>query len=129
MQKRREMKLPKLTLDFAIIREPIDELLAAFDNTLEREWPQKWSDLHDARTVVRANFKLIRVTYNVIRLLCKEKYQDPWQKPEFMTAVPPLTRTILDSVFTLVFLFDDIRTKAGLFKRGGWLEICEERAL
>jgi hypothetical protein len=45
-------------------------------------------------------------------------------------AVPPLARTILDSLYTFVFLFEDLSSRADWYMRSGWRELFEylERA-
>jgi hypothetical protein len=114
-------------IDFRIFGPQIDSLLIAFANTIEREWPAKWKELGHAQLLVMGSVNLSATTYQLVRFLCKDidQYRDPWQKREFITAVPLLTRSILDSLFTLVFLFDDVPSKAELFVRGGWREMCE----
>lgn len=71
---------------------------------------------------------MVATTYQLIRFICKDRnrYHDPWQKPEFVTAAAPLTRSILDTLFALVFLFDDVPAKSEMFVKGGWREMCEE---
>jgi hypothetical protein len=119
-----------IEIDFRIIGPQIDSLLIASANLIDREWPARWREFDQAQLLVLGSVKLSANTYQVIKFLCKDKYFDPWQKREFITAVPPLTRSILDSLFTIVFLFDDVPSKAELFVQGGWREMCEatERA-
>ena len=118
--------MEKKILDFGLIARPIDTLLTAFDNTIQREWPEKWDGLLDARLLVHGSVKLSSTTYQLIRFLCKDRFIDPWQTRRFVTAAAPLTRSILDSLFALVYLFDDIRAKSDIFVKGGWREMCEE---
>ena len=118
--------MEKKILDFGLIARPIDTLLTAFDNTIQREWPEKWEGLLDARLLVHGSVKLSSTTYQLIRFLCKDRFIDPWQTRRFVTAAAPLTRSILDSLFALVYLFDDIRAKSDIFVKGGWREMCEE---
>ncbi|SRR5216683_2085116 len=112
-------------IDFRMIGPQIDTLLAAFANTIEREWPAKWKELGQAHLLVLGSVKLSATTYQLIKFLCQDKYLDPWQKREFITSVPPLTRSILDSLFNLVFLFDDVPRKAEMYVQSGWREMCE----
>jgi len=114
------------TLDFKLIGRPIDTLLIAFDNTLQREWPAKWQGLNDARLLVHGSVAVNATTYQLIKFLCKDRFIDPFQTRKFVTSIPPLTRSILDSLFALVFLFDDVPAKSEMFAKGGWRELCEE---
>lgn len=115
-------------LDFRLIAEPLDQLLTAFENTTERELPEKWHGMLGAGLLVQGSVRVAATTYQLTRFICKDRnrYRDPWQNPEFVTAVPPLTRSILDILFALVFLFDDVAVKSELFIMGGWREMCEE---
>jgi hypothetical protein len=65
-------------------------------------------------------------TFTVINFLSKDRFIDPFQTRKFVTAIPPLTRSILDSLFALVFLFDDVAANSEMFAKGGWRELCEE---
>lgn len=113
-------------LDFRLIGPPIDTLLVAYDNTLQREWPGKWRGLNDPRLLVHGSVVVSVTNYQLIRFLCRDKFIDPYQTRKFVTAIPPLTRSILDSLFALVFLFDDVPAKAAMFAKGGWRKLCEE---
>ena len=118
----------RINIDFRIIAKEIDRLLTAFKNSTLREWPTKWNGLLGAALLVQGSIRVAATTYDLIRFVCKDKqyYRDPWQKLDFVTAVPPLTRSILDILFALVFLFDDVSTNSERFIQGGWREMCEE---
>jgi hypothetical protein len=43
-----------------------------------------------------------------------------------VVSAPPLARTILDSLFTVVFLFEDLPTRIKWYLKSGWRELFEE---
>lgn len=116
------------TMDFSLIATELDRLLIAFRETTVREWPRKWDGLLGAQLLIQGSVRVVATTYQLIRFICKDanRYRDAWQKLEFVTATPPLTRSILDALFALVFLFDDVPAKSEMFIKGGWREMCEE---
>jgi hypothetical protein len=118
----------KNTLDFGLIANDLDRLLTAFKESTIREWPRKWEGLLGAGLLVQGSVRVASTAYQVVRFICKdtEKYRDPWQRLEFVTATPPIVRSILDILFALVFLFDDVPTRSEMFIKGGWREMCEE---
>lgn len=55
--------------------------------------------IEGARPYFQGTVQLAAFTYQSIRFLCADKPENPARKLEFAVAVPPLARTILDSVF------------------------------
>lgn len=114
------------TLPFETIREPLDSLLVSIGNKLEREWPERWASIPGAAILLRAISKVAENTYKTIRFICADSPPDPSRKLEYALSVPPLTRTILDSVFTVVFIFEDLPARTEWFYKSGWRELYEE---
>jgi hypothetical protein len=113
------------TLDYGTIRGELDTLIQAFANKLDREWPDRWRD-HPGSSVllealVRANFN----TFRSIRFLCADG-DDGGRRPEFALSAGPLNRTILDSLFTVVFALENLPARSTWYFRSGWREIREE---
>jgi hypothetical protein len=109
-------------IDFRLIGEELDRLLTAFKNATVREWPSKWNSLLGASLIVQGSVRITSTTYDLIRFLCKKPswYRDGWQKLEFVTSVPPLTRSILDVLFAIVFLSTMfLRTQSVSYKAVG----------
>ena len=113
-------------LPFDTIRDQLDTLHTAVANKIEREWPTRWREFPEGHLVLQATVKLAVNTYNSVRFLCAEKPPDPMRKLEYAVSVPPLARSILDSVFNAVFLFEDFPTRIQWYLRSGWREMREE---
>jgi len=67
-------------------------------------------------------------TFHTIRALCLDDPKYPLRREDALS-VGPLSRTILDSLFTLIFLFDDLPNRANWYFKGGWRSIWEEQQL
>ncbi len=116
----------KYTLDYKLIGTQIDRLLESVVNRAEREWP-KSSDppTNEAYTVMIGTLRSVANTFKTVRYLCAEKSPDWRHRPELALATPPLVRTILDSFYTVVFVFEDIRPRSEWYMHSGWRELAE----
>jgi hypothetical protein len=86
--------------DFKVIAEPLDSLLSALENKIEREWPQRFAPIAGARELFLLTFRTANATYRSVRWLCAEKPPDPARRLDYCISVPPRNRTILDHLFT-----------------------------
>ena len=89
------------SIPFELIREKLDDLLVAMYNLIDREWPERLADKPELRVLLMGSVKITENTYKSVRFLCADKPVDH-ARLEFAVSVPPLSRTILDSVFTLI---------------------------
>lgn len=116
---------PKYILDYRLIKENIDRLLQSVPNKLEREWPSsKTASTPAAFTVLLGTVKVVGNTFKAIRFLCSEKSPDWRHRPEMALAVPPLARTVLDALYTCIFLLEDLPGRAEWFMCSGWREMA-----
>jgi hypothetical protein len=114
------------TLDFEVIQEKFDTLLITLFNTLERECPQRVRIVPGAYSLLQGTLKVSVNIYYSIRYLCADKPLDPNRKLEYAISVPPLIRTIVDSLCTIAFLFEDLARNTDWFRKSGWREKSEE---
>jgi hypothetical protein len=122
----RLMLKPKYTLDYKLIKEQVDRLLESVPNKLEREWPSsRTPPTNPVFTVVLGITGIVGNTFKVIRFLCSEKRQDWRHRPEMALVVPILARTILDALYTCVFMFEDLPTRVDWYLRSGWREMSD----
>lgn len=113
-------------LDYKFIKEQIDRLLESVVNKLEREWPQsKTASTREAHLVLVGTVKVVGNTFKTIRFLCSEKSADWRHRAEMALTVPPLARTILDALYTFIFLFEDLPVRAEWYVCSGWRELAE----
>jgi hypothetical protein len=114
------------TLPFGTIRTQLEELLIAVGNKLEREWPVKWNVHPEAAVVLRGTVAVTANTYHTVRILAADPHPHPSVRREFVVSAPPLARTVLDSLFTVIFLFEDLPERIRWYLKSGWRELYEE---
>jgi hypothetical protein len=122
---RRTMSRPQI-FDYRLIRDQMSDLLIACPRRVEREWPPKFYGFHQARMIVHGSTRVVINTFRTIGFLCVENPQDWRHRPEFVASVLPLTLTILECVFTLVYLFEDPAGRSTQYVKAGWRQLWEE---
>jgi hypothetical protein len=109
-------------LDASVITEPLDSLISALGNKIEREWPARFAHIQGARELLLLTVKIADVTSRSIRWLSAEKPPDPTRIREYSLSVPPLNRTILDNLFTTMFLLEDLPRRCEWYHKAAWRE-------
>jgi hypothetical protein len=113
-------------LDFAVIRSDLDNVLASTANRIHREPPGALSSVPGAREFLLTTVKMVDNTYRTIRFICADKPRDPDRRPSYAISVPALNRTILDSLFTVVFMLEDLPARCQWYQKAGWRALSEE---
>jgi hypothetical protein len=116
------MMKPKYVLDYALIKEQIERLLQSVPNKLEREWT---APTNPAFTVLLGTVTAVGNTFRTIWFLCLDKPQDWRHLPEMALTVPLLARTIIDALYTCIFLFEDLSARADWYICAGWRELAD----
>jgi hypothetical protein len=97
-------------LDFTLIGEPLNKLLIATGHKIMREWPTRYSNVTGARELFVMHVRTSAMTYRSALYLCADKPPDPLRLPEFCISIPVLNRSILDSLFTVLFILEAYQT-------------------
>lgn len=116
--------------DYALVRDPLKELLQTVDEQLKREVPAHVEDRATGLSVcLRVWFRLARQTFDALVTLCANKAgEGELPRPEYVLVVPPLNRSILDTVISTVFLLEDMAGRWSWFMKAGWRQSKEEVA-
>ena len=109
-------------LDFAVLGEPLNQLLLATGHMIAREWPHHYQTVLGARELLVMLLRTSRMTYLSALYLGAEMPPDPLRLPEFCATLPILNRSILDTLFNAMFLLEDIPTKVPWFWEAEWRE-------
>jgi hypothetical protein len=109
-------------LDASVITEPLDSLISALGNKIEREWPARFAQIRGARELFLLTLRIADVTSRSIRWLSAEKPRDPARMPEYCLSVPPLNRAILDNLFTVLFVLEDLPGRCDWYHKAAWRE-------
>jgi hypothetical protein len=113
------------TLPFGSFHGELDTVATAVKNKIRLQWPNKWNPPDGAPTALQASVAVAQNTYRTIVFICSEE-QEAGRRLEFSLSCTPLLRTILDSVFSIVYLLQDVPVRTTQFYRGGWREMREE---
>lgn len=118
--------LPRI--NFSVFTDPLDQLVQATLNKIEREWPAD-REAHSATgMILRMLVGVSNNTYRTMRYFCADIPSDPSRKLEYSVSAAPLARTILDALFTVVFLGENLTERPAWFLRAGWRELHEKAA-
>ena len=115
---------PDKVLDFKVIGQRLDEALEALKNLIDRDWPRQYA-IPGARALFLTMIKVAINTYQSIRFLAADSPKDSAPPLEFALSIPPLTRSLLDQLFAVVFLTEDPTTRTSWYYKGGWREAKE----
>ncbi|SRR6266446_4107980 len=116
------MDEPK-SLDFTVIGEPLNKLLVAVGNKLEREWPQRYRNVTGARELFVMHLRTAHTTYLSALYLCGDIPPDHRRKAEFSVCLPVLNRALLDSLFAILFILEDLPNRCEWFWESDWREL------
>jgi len=113
------------TLPFNVIKEKVDELILATTNRIDQDWPPPLTSIGGMKPLLLLFVKVAENTYHTVRYFCADSLSDSTRKPEFGLSATPLVRTLLDQVYSLVFISIDPSQKVPLYYNGGWKEMRE----
>jgi hypothetical protein len=108
--------------DVQKIAEPLNKIPVAIFNRIQRE---RRRDLGEPLFLYLE--MMIRVsadTWRASRFL-SSNHLEHGREVQFLFAVPPLTRTILDALLTVIYMFDDPATNVRRYYAGAWRDRYE----
>jgi hypothetical protein len=115
------------TLDFDLIKDQLDTLLIAAKNLIERDPQPRLISVPGGHLFVLSHLKISESMCRSVRYLCADHPGDPLRKREFALAVPPMARSIADSLCAIVFSFDNLPVNLKWFWKSLWRELVEEQ--
>lgn len=68
------------------------------------------------------HIRIAQLTYLSALYLCGDVPRDPLRKPEFFVSLPVLNRTLVDSLFTVLFILEDVPSRCEWFWEADWKE-------
>ncbi len=107
-------------LDFSKMQREFDTVLRALIHKVEREPRRSFSP--KANVYLLISLLSVENTSRTVRYLAADTPRDPDRRPNYLLSIPPLNRTILDSVFNLLYIFEDVATRLPAFHKAGWRE-------
>jgi hypothetical protein len=113
-------------LEFEVVGGELAPLAEATINKLDREWPSRFAHIAGAQTLFRSLTIVAVTTYETLKYFCADKPEDPARKLSFGTSSPPLLRSLVDEIYTVIFLGEDLEKRVPWYYRAGWREIAEQ---
>ncbi|HKV47204.1 MAG TPA: hypothetical protein VJN69_03880 [Candidatus Acidoferrales bacterium] len=120
---------PLKEFDARVVQAPMVGLFRNIDSDLSRRLKRAitYRDKTDER-ITSLFLIMLRVTsnsYGAIRLLSASPSDSPKHKPEYVLAVAPIERQLLDLLFTIIDLKEDWPARAEAFELSGYREARE----
>lgn len=116
-------------LDFKVVGEPLKSLAEATINKVEREWPKRFSHIPGGQVLFRLLTVIAVTAYETTKYFCAEKPEDPVRKISFASSAPPLLRSLLDEIYIVAFIGENMESRVPWYYRAGWREMAERYAL
>ena len=106
--------------DYGVIKDEFHNLLVAAGNKLEREWPARYANAGGGQMILLQLVRLATTTYKAMGFLCADVRDGADRDPLFALATPPLNRTILEIIVSVLYLLEDLPRHTELFYRAAW---------
>jgi hypothetical protein len=108
------------------LREPVFDLLTFIVNKIERERRAELeARARGMRMFLLTHVRIARRTYEVIEALASDRKQIALSI-EISVAIAPLSRQLLESLFSIAYVFDDASVRLPKFWHCTWAKIAEE---
>src|SRR6266496_603437 len=108
--------------DDSAAQKECTRVMSATGNRLDREWPERRYPIDSARITILTLFRLAVDFHDSVIFLCyDEKRNADWHRLYCLTA-PPLNRTILEVMVSVLYLLEDLETNIRLFYKAVWRE-------
>lgn len=125
-----ETSQSKDILDYRVVGDGLKDEMEYYINNLERDFPDNFVRDKDWDGMLRVTLlslaHVARNTYRSIIYLSDTVSKDPKRKIEFAISAVPLNRVILEEVFTVLYMSDNIELKIEQYCKAGWRHLREE---
>ncbi len=106
--------------DFKTIGEDFHKLLIATGYSLERQWPASYARVASAQMVLLQFVRLAITNYKTIAFICSDISDGANRDPLLALSTPPLNRTNLEIIGSVLYLLEDLPRHSDLFYRAAW---------
>jgi hypothetical protein len=97
----------------SVVQEKLETLSLALVNKIEREWPASLGQLRFTQGFFGLTVRFSRITYRTACYLCADARMKEGEWRWYYTlALPSLNRTILDAIFNVVFMLEDLEPRS-----------------
>jgi hypothetical protein len=106
--------------NYQLIKPDLLSLFEGIATNLERD--TKYPTVDSANAVLSSMVKINVNTYGTVMFICSDVSKDPALKPEFTYSIPPLVRTIYESLVSIIFILEDVPSNIKFFLKTGYVE-------
>lgn len=106
--------------NYKIIRAPLNELLVSTGNLLERDWPSRYSHTKDGQIVLLQYVRMAVSHFRAVTFLCADVGDTAVRSPLLALSVPPINRSILEIIFSVLYLLEDLSEHTKHYFRAAW---------
>lgn len=104
----------------------LESLVSTLINKIDREPPSRLTEHPGARNLFLNLLRVSENTYETIKFITADAPANLARRLEFSLSVSPLSRTILDTLFAIVFLSGSLRNRVQWYYAAGWREVYDE---
>lgn len=105
----------------------LSNLAQATANKLEREWPERYRADGGAQALFEMSARFVSNSFHTIQALSLDDPPHPLKREDAL-AVTPISRSILDVLFTITVVLEDVPAQSRRYFKAGWRENAEELA-
>jgi hypothetical protein len=121
---------PLREFDFGLVDKKMQGLLINVDRDIQRRAKEALQsgdqDKERCMALLNVMVRFAHNSYNAVRYLCADTPPDADRKPNYVLVVPNINRQLLDLLFSLVYMLDDLSPRSLEYQRAGWRELTEE---
>lgn len=108
----------------------MDGFLINVDRDLQRKGKQaaqvRAADAERCISLLNVLTRFARNSYDAVRYLTGTTPEDPRRRPNYVLVVPAINRQLLDLLFSIVYMLDDLGPRSLQYQRAGWRELDQE---
>ena len=120
----RQISKKSAALDYAFWKK-INDLTVALKNLVERNSPDKILNIPGWHPFLLVATRTSQFIYESISYLSADSPPDPLRKLEFGICTSPLIRSLVDLLFTIIFIRENPRSRIKWYHQAGWRETKE----
>lgn len=109
--------MPQEEFNFGLVKDELRSVLSALLEFLNRQWPTGDQFVEGAKETLIPYVQISFNTFETIIFVCSDVDDGSNRQELFSVAVSPLTRSLLESLFSIVYLLDDLNEKVVEFDK------------
>jgi hypothetical protein len=122
---------PLREFDYSLVAKKIDGLHFNLNRDLEREISKALASGHlqheRSLSVLIVMLRFAWNSYEAVMYISADRPPDPARKANYTIVLPAINRQLLDLLFSLVYMLDNLIPRSLDYQKAGWRDFVEER--